>query len=293
MPHARLPDSIAAWIQSRTPPRLGAKSSAVLTVVVAQPSRASYATVQEVAALASVNLATVTRAAQALGFEGWTPFQRELRARYLSHLTAPEVADQHEGGMSAAASSLRRDLDSLAAIGRGHYPEQIAELARAIATGRRTIAVGDGSFAALAQALVHNVRLAGYDIEAVLSGGAHLANRMAFLQSDDVVVIFSFWRLYETAIRTAETAHEAGATVILITDAAVPELEFAADHLLTVPAESVAFHPSLVAALAVVQAIIAELATIDPARTRAAVAVAEMHWQRYSLLYRRTTSSGS
>jgi len=281
-------DSLKGWIETKIPERgLGAKSASVIATILSQPARASYGTVQDVASLSGVNVATVTRTAQNLGFQGWPLFQRELRARYLSHLSASEVADQHADITSPASTSIHQDLGSLSVLSRQLDYRPLEAVAAAIALARRTYVVADGSYGALALAMSHNARLAGYDVEPVIAGGPDLANRMAYLNAADVVVVISFWRIYESAVTAAHVAHEKGAKLFVMTDAVTPALEETADGLIVVPAEGVAFFPSMTAGLAAVQAIVAQLASVDPQRTRDTVAAAEAQWQRFSLLHRR------
>ncbi len=282
-------DSLKGWIEAKIPTRgLGAKSSAVIATILSQPARASYGTVQDVASLSCVNVATVTRTAQTLGFQGWPRFQRELRARYLSHLSAAEVADQHADITSPSSTSIRQDLDSLSVLSRQLDYSELDAVAAAISGARRTLVLGDGSYGALALAMAHNARLAGYDVEAVTSGGSDVANRMAQLEASDVVVVISFWRIYETAMIASKVAQEKGAKLFVITDAVTPTLQEAADGVIVVPAEGVSFFPSMTTGLAAVQAIVAQLAVIDPARTRKTVGAADAQWQRFAILHRRT-----
>src|SRR4051794_22967780 len=197
-------DDLEGWLRSRLPERgLRPKSAAVLEVLVSQPRRASFGSTAELAQLAGVNVATVTRTAQALGFAGWPALQQELRARYISSLSAPQVAEEHRGVDSPGSASLRRDLDSLALLNRRFDEGVLREVARAIAAARRTLVIADGSYAAVGIALAHNARLAGYDVHAVTAGDAELANQTAKLTSDDVLVAISFWRLYESTVLAA------------------------------------------------------------------------------------------
>jgi DNA-binding MurR/RpiR family transcriptional regulator len=285
-------DTLQEWLAPKLPARLGSKSAAVVDVILSQPTRASYGTVQEMADLAGVNMATVTRVAQSLGYQGWPPFQRELRARYLSHLSAPEVAEEHGDSDSHSAASFRRDLDNLAVLTRQADHEAIAKFAAAVAGARRTYVLGDGSYAALALAMAHNSRLAGYDVEAIIAGGSDVANRMAYLTGDDVLVVISFWRLYQTAVLSSEVAKQKGAQVFAVTDALSPSLEKNVDGVIVVPAEGASFFPSMTCGLAAIQALVTEIAAVDPARTRRTVAAAEQQWQQFSLLHRRVGTSG-
>ena len=281
-------DGFEAWLRDRLPPRgLRPKAAAVLEVLVSQPRRAAFGSAGELARLASVNVATVTRTAQALGFAGWPALQQELRARYLSSLSAPQVAEEHISVGSPGAASLRRDLDSLALLTRRFDEDVLRRVADAVAAAGRTVVIAEGSYAAVGLALAHNARLAGYDVHAVTAGSAELANTMAKLTAEDVLVAISFWRLYESTVRAANEAHSRGARVFVVTDAASPALAGAAEHVLMVPAEGVTFFPSLTAGMAVAQAIVTQLAAVDPARTSASIEAAEAMWARFDLLHRR------
>ncbi|MBB3733209.1 MurR/RpiR family transcriptional regulator [Nonomuraea dietziae] len=284
----RATDRFDDWLRARVPARgLRPKAAAVLEVLLSQPRRASYGSAAELAQLAGVNVATVTRTAQALGFAGWPALQQELRARYMSSLSAGQVAAEHSGTGSPSARSLRRDLDSLALLNRRMDEEVLLTIAEAVAAARRTVIVADGSYAAVGLALAHNAGLAGYDVRAVTSGDAELANTVAAIGERDVLIAISFWRLYESTVLAANVARARGARVFAVTDAASPALAEAAEQVVMVPAEGVAFFPSLTAGMAVAQALVTQLAAVDPARTSASIEAAEGMWSKFGLLHRR------
>ncbi|MEV4065663.1 MurR/RpiR family transcriptional regulator [Nonomuraea dietziae] len=284
----RATDRFDDWLRARVPARgLRPKAAAVLEVLLSQPRRASYGSAAELAQLAGVNVATVTRTAQALGFAGWPALQQELRARYMSSLSAGQVAAEHSGTGSPSARSLRRDLDSLALLNRRMDEEALLTIAEAVAAARRTVIVADGSYAAVGLALAHNAGLAGYDVRAVTSGDAELANTVAAIGERDVLIAISFWRLYESTVLAANVARARGARVFAVTDAASPALAEAAEQVVMVPAEGVAFFPSLTAGMAVAQALVTQLAAVDPARTSASIEAAEGMWSKFGLLHRR------
>lgn len=281
-------DSFEDWLRTRVPPRgLRGKAAAVLEILLSQPRRASFESAAELAQVAGVNVATVTRTAQALGFAGWPALQQELRARYLSSLSAGQVAAEHRGTGSPSSRSLRRDLDSLALLNRRVDERVLLTIAEAVAAAGRTVIVADGSYAAVGLALAHNARLAGYPVTAVTNGDAELANAVAALGAGDVLVAISFWRLYESTVLAANVARAQGVRVFALTDAASPALAEAAEEVVMVPAEGEAFFPSLTAGMAVAQALVTQLAAVDPARTGASIEAAEAMWTRFGLLHRR------
>lgn len=283
-------DGFETWLRGRVPKRgLRSKGAAVLEVLLTRPRLVSYSSSAEAAELAGVNVATVTRTAQALGFSGWSDLQRELRARYLSSLSAPEVAAvQHLPGEPGAAS-LRRDLESMAVLNRRLDQQLIRTIAEAIAAARRVLITANGSYAAIGLALRHNVRLAGYEAS-LAHDDADLANSVSRIEQGDVLVAISFWRLYQSTVTAAEEARRRGARVFVLTDAASPALAAAAERVVLIPAEGVAFFPSLAPGLAVAQAVAAQLSTVDPERTRRSIEAAETQWSGFGLLHRRVRS---
>jgi DNA-binding MurR/RpiR family transcriptional regulator len=285
-------DGLESWLRGRVPEKgLKPKAAAVLEMLLAQPRRASYGSAAELAELAGANTATVTRTAQALGFAGWPALQQELRARYLAALSALEVAAEHTaigGAAVPSAAAVHRDLENLALLARRIDVGALHALADAIATARRTVVVAIGSYAAIGVALAHNAQLAGYDVTLASGfGGGGPANDVAAMTGQDVLVVISFWRLNQVGMVAAEEASARGARVFALTDAASPVLARAAERVLLVPAEGVAFFPSLTAGLALAQAVVTELAAIDPARTRTAIEHAEDQWDRFGLLHRQ------
>ncbi|GAA1576837.1 MurR/RpiR family transcriptional regulator [Dactylosporangium maewongense] len=278
---------LSGWLESRTPREgLSAKVAKVVQVLTTHPRSASYIGAAEVAERAGVNIATVTRTAQKLGFAGWPALQQELRARFLLSLSLPEVAAAH-GQLtgSPATASVQQDLDALVVLSRAQDVEVFSSVVHAIAHSRQTLVVALGSYAAVGKALAHNVRLMGYPA-LLLDEPTTMANTLAGVGPGDVVVAVSFWRMYRSTVQAAELARAREATVCAITDTISSPLAAYAHHLLLTPAESVSFFPSLTAGVSVAQALCAELASLDPERTRRTIATAEETWDYFGLMDR-------
>ena len=111
-----------------------------------------------------------------------------------------------------------------------------------------------------------------------------MANSIARLTEDDVVVIFDFWRLYEGMKKAAAAAQSRGATVIVITDHPNTELTRPATHVLTVPSEGGAYFPTLAPAIVVANAVCTELALVDPAHTKEAIRRSERIWTEMEVM---------
>jgi DNA-binding MurR/RpiR family transcriptional regulator len=256
----------------------------ILTTLMKQPERASYASAGEVAALVGVNIGSVTRAAQSFGFAGWPAFREELRRRYLTLLgLRHEESPPPPGTNSAIDKSFDADLRALSAtMGRADRSVISAAVAD-FAEARTRLAVGGGNFACAAKLLASYTSFGGYATVAP-SEGADLINSVGRLQEGDFVVAFSLWLLYEGTVTATEIAHERGAKVCVITDHQPSALTAFADHVISISAEGGAFYPTMAPTIAVINAFCAELASIDPDRVQESVDGMEALWRRAKAL---------
>ena len=280
-------DSVAAWLSSLKPSKpLSANGQQLFNQLASNPGKASYSTAADLAELAAVSVSSVTRLAQRLGFEGWPDLQREIRARHLAHLSLPEVADVHGGGDTPFQSSIRKDAVALATALRNVNKPQVERVAGILATAANIYVTAQGSFSAVGQSMAHNIRIAGYPARDLLDNPVSMSNIVAQIGAKDVLIVCSYWRLYDAAVTAASIAHSRGAKVIVIADNISPALYKSSDEVILVTAESGSFFPSLTAAMSVQQGIVATLARLDPERTRKNLVAVENSWQEFNLLHR-------
>lgn len=285
------PDSVEDWLRSLLPSKgLGASAQQVFNLIVREPAKASFLSAAELASLAQTSVSSVTRAAQRVGYGGWPDFQRDLRARHIAHLSVLEVSEVHGDGGSPFQTSLRQDADSLSVSLRKTDDSRVARIAQLIAAAESIYVTAQGSFSAVGHALVHNIQIAGYPVRELLDRPASVSNHIAQITSRDVLIVCSYWRLYDLAVIAAAQAHARGATVVVLADNISPALEESADEIIIIPAEGTSFFPSLTAAMAVQQGLVATLASIDPERTRRSLMNVEENWRAFKLLHRSVPS---
>lgn len=285
--------SESGWIEQRlggrTPGRAGAR---VLAALRAQPREMSFASTAEAARLAGVNVATVVRTAQALGYPGWPALRSELRSRYLSRLSAAELLGEHAPGGTgdgrggepdgAAAATLHRDLANLRELAGLLDEAQITRVARLLADARSSLVLGSGSFAAPGLALAHQCTSLGRDVRLQQAGGTALVNAVGLLRPGDLLLVIQLWRTPHHIRRAATLAAELGARVVVLTDRTDDVTDLAGEVVL-LPSEGSSMFPSLVAAMTVVQAVITALVAADPVAAGRAGDRSEEHWRRFGL----------
>ncbi|WP_219417115.1 MurR/RpiR family transcriptional regulator [Pseudonocardia nigra] len=276
---------VRSWVRELAAGRtVGPAAARVLEIIEVDPRHASYASTAELAERADVNVATVVRLAQQLGFRGWPALRLELRNRYLASLSANQLLTEHEAVDSPAAEAVRRDIAGLESLARSIDPAQIARVAQLIAGARRTLVVGSGSFAAPGLQLAHLGQTMGHDVRLQTQGGTALINELRRLAAGDCLVVFNLWWLPRQIFDAARVASGRGAHVVVVTD----RRGFAdiATEVVVVPSEGVSLFPSLTPAISVTHGVLAELARIDEPATRRAVAEAEALWREFDLFER-------
>jgi DNA-binding MurR/RpiR family transcriptional regulator len=276
------PTPLIAWLQA-----LGADAASTRTTeklkdaLVQNPSRASYASISEVSALAGLNMAAITRTAQSWGFSGWPDLRVELRSRYLESLSFSEVASERRASFASDHVSASLDADRRALLSTSSTLDLdiVRTVAGIAASSRRRVAIGAGTYKAVADLLATYFTLAGYPtISPNETSG--VVGALTDLGAGDLVIGVDLWRGYASTLEALALARENGAIVCLITDRGASHLRPVVDHLFHVSSESSTFFPTLVPAFALVNALTAELAALDPDTADASSQRFETVWRR-------------
>ncbi|MBG6216998.1 DNA-binding MurR/RpiR family transcriptional regulator [Arthrobacter sp. CAN_A6] len=276
---------ITDWVDGLV---LGRKASpgieAVLNVIRHDAGPASFMSTQELATRANINVATVVRAAQFLGFSGWSALKSELRHRYLASMTAEKLLDKDSSpGSGPAGASLASDARNMTRLGKSLDPDQVARAAAIIASAQRTIVLATGSYAAAGFQLAHVGQWMGRDIELHTAPGTALVNRLRMLEPGDCLVSCNLWRASKFVLEVVRVAAHRGIRIVALADRKTGITDLAQEALV-VPSEGSSFMPSTVAAVSTVQALLAELSAIDPARTTTALRETEELWGQLDLV---------
>lgn len=258
--------SIEAWLAERERhTKLGSQAERVVHVLVRAPQFATYSSAREVAERAGVNVSTVVRTAQQLGFEGWTDLRQELRSIYLGSVTSGSAGGPAQPA-EAAARVLHQDAANVTALATEENLQAIRATAQAIRSARRTVIVSSGSGAGPAHILGHLGTIMGYDIQLALGSATSQAVQITRLQEGDCLLVFNVWRLTRTLRGLTRMGRQRGATTSVLTDLRSSPLAEDADHLIVTPIEGVQGTVSLTAMVAVIQAILGELTDAESSR---------------------------
>ena len=254
---------------------LPAKQQAVARLLAEEPSLVALVSAAEIAARAGVDTATVVRTCQSLGYSGWRELNAEAKRKVAIR---PTFADR-----VAALSRPDGDLTTrIFAVARANVDETLHDLDRAAFEATATaiaragvVLVAAGAVSAgPGQFLTSSLQIIG--VRAVhVTGVGDAGPALAPLGPRDVVIGISLWRYLRATVQTLEyAANRVGATTVALTDDSLSPAALLADHTLLAHTETVGPRMGLAGVVALIEALVARVALIDPPRSQAGTTLA-------------------
>jgi DNA-binding MurR/RpiR family transcriptional regulator len=242
--------------------RLSRKQRAVVSYIEHNPKFAAFATAGELGGRVGVHPSTVVRLAQMLGYAGFPEFQAAIRHQYLNSLDGiglqTAYAADHVGDPVFAAFD--QDLRNISTTKSTLDRETIRQVARVIERARSVLILGAGSHGGLAIIFSHLCRFMGLPVDAEIRGTVSLAARLTGIGPGDVVIGTAAWWVVQDTRAALAFARERGATTVAIVDSRASALAQVADYVLIARTESVSFFQSMSGPLAILNALVAEIA---------------------------------
>ena len=248
---------------------LVASERRVAEVVLANPRAIIGWTASELASKARTSATTVIRFAKNSGFSG---YQDLAVALALSDSAPQQIADLETS--DSAATTLKkvggRAATAVGSIATSVDPEIFTQAAQVIATANHTLCLGAALSAPAALDLAYRLNHLGLAADA--PADSQVQHIRAFqLRSRDVCVVFLHGGKYPPVVEAARAAKHAGAIVVGITAFNGTPLAELADIPIILGASTVhsglAAWESRLASLALVDALIAAVAHMNPAQS--------------------------
>jgi DNA-binding MurR/RpiR family transcriptional regulator len=282
-------DTSNSWLSELTGKHdLTPKGTKIAHFLETNPRHASFVSASDLAEKLAVNVATVVRFAQSLGFSGWPEFQLHFRHRYLGTLLPADLGSGSRvssPARSALAASLERDIQNLTAALASIDGALVDKVAERIATADQSLVISSGSYMYIGGVLAHLATFMGYNVRLEPHGGPHLVADFAALPPGGCLIAISFWRLNKQVVLATQHARRRGIATVAITDSAFSPLAKSADVALVVPTESGSFFQSLTAPLSVVYAIVDRLYAIGGKPVEQTIAETQKLYAELDVLY--------
>ncbi len=236
--------------------------------VLNQHQRAAFMSASRLAQHLDVDVATVTRFAQTLGYEGFTELSREIQEQVLEEMRqarAP-VTERLTNAQGMVAQTLWQDWANLEKTIAGLRPEVAADAVTALQAARRIYLCAEGTGAGLAEGLASYLKMVKPGTIVLGKGPFDTALELKDLGPEDVIIGIGFTSYAYSALRALEYARRIGAkTIAVIAQASCP-VGSAADFLFVGTQTENGYSPSPTGVAAILFALIYSLYLVEADR---------------------------
>ncbi|MFO7741737.1 MAG: MurR/RpiR family transcriptional regulator [Anaerolineae bacterium] len=248
----------------------------------------AFASATELAEQAGVSAATVVRFCQAMGYDGYPHLRAAVRERFRRSLTTAQRLEERLRAPiprdDLLAQVFRRGIQNIKFLMEQIDPRAFEAAIDEFGRANHILVVGGGLSASPAMFLSHSLKVMGFSVQAVTTGGIPLSLEQSALGPDDLLVAFGFWRYFRHIVATMEWAQKRGIPRIAVTDSEVSPLAQLADHAFIATTDGVGHSVSPLASTALVEAFIAALSFGRPKETLAALRDVDAAYRESGLL---------
>jgi len=253
---------------------LSAVDRKLADVVLAHEKDALTYSATELAALADVSKASTARFFKRLGFADFQAFRQHLRDGMTQPSPLSRMTQQGPHG-SALQQHIAQDARQLQTLMDAVSEQSVQQAAKLLADARRVWVVGyrNGYMAAFyAQALLSQLRT---EVHLLNDGAGEDAELLAEIQPGDVLMAMDFRRRTRRLSQVVGIACDAGAALVLVSDARVSALAARAQALFICPPQGEAIFDSYVGAISLINYLATATLAHLPKKARARMAAIE------------------
>lgn len=249
--------------------------------------KAAFMTANKLGKTVGVSESTVVRFAAELGYDGYPSMQKALQEVVVTRLTSVQrigVASDRFENQDILSMVMHSDMDKLRQTLDTVNREEFRSAVDAIMGAGRIFILGVRSAAPLANFLGYYLNYMFQNVHVVTSSGAgEMFERIVGVQSDDVVIAFSFPRYSASTVKGVQYCRSVGAKVIGLTDSRLSPLGAESDHVLVAKSNMVSLVDSLVAPLSITNALIVAVAARKEKELSQTFDNLERIWEEYNV----------
>lgn len=257
--------------------------------------KAAFMTASRLGTAVGVSESTVVRFAVELGYDGYPSMQKAMQEMVLNRLTSVqriEVTNDRIGDQDVISMVLQSDADKLRQTSEMVDRTAFNDSVKAILAAKRIYILGARSVAPLANFLGYYLNFMFNNVHIVTSSGAsEMFEKLIGVDSNDVVIGFSFPRYSAATVKGAQYCRTTGATVIGFTDSRLSPLGQHSDYVLLAKSDMLSLVDSLVAPLSLINALLVALAAGREQILGKTFDALERVWEEYNVYERRVDNS--
>lgn len=227
---------------------------------------------------------TVVRYAAELGYRGYPELQAALKESIRGKLNSLQRMELASTGGDAYARSMRADMENIKKTLAEIDAQTFDHIAERLVAARRIYIIGARSSTSLAMFLDFYLAQLLDDVRLVqTSVGAEVFDQLLSVGEQDVVIGISFPRYSRRTVDALDFSHKQRAYVCAVTDSERSPLVPLADSVVLAHNENDCFVDSLVAPMAVLNALIAAVAAKSPETCAVRLSRLEGLWAEYDV----------
>ena len=253
--------------------------------------KAAFMTASRLGKTVGVSESTVVRFAVELGYDGYPSMQKAMQEMVLNRLTSVqriEVANNRIGDHDVLSAVLHSDIEKLRQTEETVNRQDFNAAVNAILGAKRVFILGVRSAAPLANFLGYYLNYMFNNVHIITaSGSSEMFEKIVGVNSNDVVIAFSFPRYSTSTGKGARYCRSTGATVIGLTDSRLSPLGQNSDYVLLAKSDMLSLVDSLVAPLSVVNALIVAIAARKEKELSQTFDNLERIWDEYDVYEKR------
>lgn len=182
---------------------------------------ASYSA-KELASLAGVSNATVTRFVRRLGYESYEEARREARQESETGSRLYLVPQEGRAEGVTGARQWQQSVENLQGVLAGIEPQTIDAAARAMLSARKVWVIGFRASHAFASYLAWQLTQAIEEIVAIPGAGQTLGEHLASVRAQDLAIFFGLRRRVAPTGKILGEIERRGARLLFISDEGIP-----------------------------------------------------------------------
>ena len=253
--------------------------------------KAAFMTAGKLGKTVGVSESTVVRFAVELGYDGYPTMQKAMQEMVLNRLTSVQrlgVASDRIGNQDVVSMVLQSDAEKLRQTSELLDRDEFRAAVAAILKAKRIYILGARSVAPLAGFLGYYLNFMFNNVHILTASGAsEMFEKLIGMESNDVVIAYSFPRYSAATVKGAQYCRTTGATVIGITDSRLSPLGQHCDHVLLAKSDMVSIVDSLVAPLSVTNALLVALSSGREQLLSKTFDALERVWEEYNVYEKR------
>ncbi|MYL21982.1 SIS domain-containing protein [Halobacillus litoralis] len=265
-------------------PDMSRSQKKVAALLLDRPDEVVFLNVSQLAAMAEVSDATITRFAVFLGYRGFTELQEEIQSSLKQQWKTSERLKKRENTSHSFRGVLEQDVSDLEETMSLLDEDELMKVVRAVWRADKVWIAANRSAEALGVFLQYYLEKVVDDVRMIHSVERD-ADLLAHLGRQDVVIGISFPRYSKSTVDILAYAYETGVETAALTDTLSSPLAAYADTVLTAKSRMHSYIDTFTAPLSVIQALLVQVGKEKEEETEKRLEHLESIWEKFDVFY--------